>query len=162
MPKHGENMPLPVRLQDVVDEMDAPADGWKSYINRRTGEIFSFSENDVGFYEDEEKDCLVPDWQAELTAKAREVEASDDFVQLPDKFDINEYAIMERFCHTLDDDTLREDLLDTIGGRGTFRRFKGMLQRRGLADAWWSYRDAAFKRIAADFLEAEGIPFEDT
>lgn len=155
-------MPLPVKLQNVVDAMDAPGEGWLAYINRRTGEIVSFSEDEVALLDADDDDDLLPDWQADMIAKAKEVEVSDEFVPLPDKFDIHEYAIMERFCHAVDDDMLRQDLLDTIRGSGAFRRFKGMIRRRGLDDAWWSYRDAAFVKIAADFLETEGIPFEDT
>ncbi len=151
-------MALPVKLQDVVEAIDAPVDGWMAYINRRTGEIVGFSEDDVAFHDDD--DDILPDWQSEIVAKAKEVEASDDFVQLPDKFDIHEYAIMERFCLGVDDDTLREDLLDTIRGRGAFRRFKGMISRHGLEQAWWAYRDAAFEKIATDFLKMEGIPFQ--
>ncbi len=140
--------------------MDAPVDGWMAYINRRTGEIVSFSEDDVAFYDDDDDHDLMPDWQTEMVAKAKEVEASDDFVQLPDKFDINEYAIMDRFCYTVDNDTIRQELLDAIKGSGAFRRFKDMIRRRGLEQAWWSDRDAAIKKIAIDFLEMEEIPFQ--
>jgi hypothetical protein len=156
-----KGMALPVRLRDVVDAMDAPVDGWMAYINRRTGEIVSFSEDDVAFHDDDDGDIL-PGWQGEMVAKAKEVEASDDFVQLPNKFDIHEYAIMERFCYGVDDDTLRQDLLDAIKGSGAFRRFKGMIRRRGLEQAWWTYRDAAIETIATDFLEMESIPFQRT
>ncbi len=152
-------MALPVKLQDVVDAMDAPVDGWMAYVNRRTGEIVLFSEDDVALHDDDDDD-VGPDWQAEVVAKAKEVEASDDFVQLPDKFDIHEYAIMERFCSNVDDDTLRQELLDAIKGSGAFRRFKNMIRRRGIEQPWWTYRDAAIEKIATDFLEMENIPFQ--
>jgi len=152
-------MPLPVKLQDVVDAMDAPVDGWMAYVNRKTGEIVSLAEDDVAFHDDDDDDAL-PDWQAEVLAKTKEVEASDDFIQLPDKFDINEYAIMERFCSNADDDTLRQELLDAIKGSGAFRRFKDMIRLRKLEQTWWTYRDAAIEKIATDFLEMENIPFQ--
>ncbi len=150
----------PVRLRDVVDAMDAPVDGWMAYVNRRTGEIVSFSEDDVALSDDDDDDDVVPDWQAEMVAKAKEVEASDDFVQLPDKFDIHEYAIMERFCYTVDDDALRQDLLGAIKGSGAFRRFKELVRGQELEQAWWTYRDTAIEKIAADFLEIENISFQ--
>lgn len=52
-------------------------------------------------------------WRACL--KSKEILESDDFVALPDKFEIH--------------------------------------------DDWHSYRNDALKRIAADFLEEEGIPY---
>ena len=155
-------MQLPVKLQDIVDAMDAPADDWSAYVNRRTGEIVSFSEDEAAFHDEDDDDDSMQDWQADIVAKAKEVETSDDFIPLPDKFDIHEYAIMERFCSSVDDAMVREDLLDTIKGSGAFRRFKSMIHRRGLEQAWWSYRTAAFEKVAADFLDAEGIPFQRT
>ena len=39
-------MPLPVKLRDVVDEMEIQSDEWKAYINRKTGELISISEEE--------------------------------------------------------------------------------------------------------------------
>lgn len=151
------NVGLPVKLRDVIDAMDVPVEGWASYVHRRTGEIVSYPEAEVAPYADGD---VSSDWQDEFVADAKRVAASDDFRRLPDKFEIHEYSLMERFCNSVEDETLCEDLLDAIRGSGAFRRFKGMIRRHGLEQDWWSYRDAAFEKIAADFLEAEGIPFE--
>ena len=32
-------MPLPVKLKDVVNEMDVLGDEWTAYLNRKTGEL---------------------------------------------------------------------------------------------------------------------------
>jgi hypothetical protein len=53
---------------------------------------------------------------------------SDDYIALPGKFDIHEYAIIRDFCHSIDDDELRGLLLDKIRGAGAFRRFKNAIQ----------------------------------
>ena len=48
-----------------------------------------------------EEDELIseyPEWQRESILKARETVKSEDFVALPDQFEINEYKIMEDFC----------------------------------------------------------------
>ena len=122
-------MALPVKLSDVVSVMDVPANDWVAYINRKTGETVWFSQDGVIGYQD--KDTLE-DWEEETLAEARKAEASEDFVQLPDKYEIHDYAIMERFCHTIKDGAFREDLLDAIRGSGAFRRFGRMIGRRGL------------------------------
>ncbi|MCU7815378.1 MAG: UPF0158 family protein [Candidatus Thiodiazotropha sp. (ex Lucinoma kastoroae)] len=145
----------PVSLQAVADDMTA-------YINKKTGELFTVGDEEAGLIEDgDEDDSFVPDWQKEILPKVREVLESGDFVPLPDKFEIHEYSIIERFCFSIENDDLQEELLNAIGGRGAFRYFKDTIYRRGIQDDWYSYRNEALKKIAADFLEMEGIAFVD-
>jgi hypothetical protein len=68
---------------------------------------------------------------------------------------------MRRFCRLRDDEAERDELLDAIAGRGAFRMFKSTIRRRGIEQEWYRYRDRALRRIAAEFLEAEGIPYVD-
>lgn len=152
----------PVSLQAVVDEMDVFGDEMTAYINKKTGELFTVGDEEARVIEDgNEDDELIPDWQKEILPKVRDVLESSDFVPLPDKFEIHEYSIMERFCLSMEDDDLQEELLNAIRGRGAFRCFKEIIHRREIQDDWYSYRNDALKRIAADFLEAEEIAFVD-
>src|SRR5262245_53929055 len=97
-------------------------------------------------------------WRSGRTASASSM--TPTFIELPNKYDIHEYAIMERFC-LAQDDRLRERLLDAIRGRGAFRRFRELARERGIEESWYRYRDDALKKIAADFLEAQEIPYVD-
>ncbi len=152
----------PVTLQTVVDEMDVFGDEMTAYINKKTGELFTVGGEEAGYIEDgDENERFIPDWQREMLPKIREVLESDDFIPLPDKYEIHEYSIMERFCLYIEDDDLQEELMTAISGRGAFRCFKDTIRRRGIQDDWYSYRDEALKRIAAEFLEMEGIAFVD-
>lgn len=152
----------PVSLQAVVDEMDVFGDEMTAYINKKTGELFTVGDEEAGYIEDgDEDDDFIPEWQKEILPKVREVLESDDFVPLPDKFEIHEYSIMERFCLSMEDDDLQDDLLNAIRGRGAFHRFKDIIHRKEIQDDWYSYRNDALKRIAVDFLEAEEITFVD-
>ena len=56
----------------------------------------------------------VIDWQVEDVARAGEVLASEDFTELPDKFEIHEYSIMEQYCLGVADARLRDTLCDAI------------------------------------------------
>jgi len=91
----------------------------------------------------------------------RRVLGDKDFIELPSKYDIHEYRIMERFCLSLDDARMSERLLDAISGRGAFRRFKTLVHDKGIQDDWYRYRNDAMKEIAADFLEEHEIPYSD-
>ena len=73
-----------------------------------------------------------------------------------------EYSIMERFCLSVDNEDIADDLCDTIRGRGAFRRFKDRIQAYGIAEAWYRYRDAALREIAVAWCEEHGIPYTET
>lgn len=150
----------PVSLQSVVEELVALIDDSTAYINRKTGELVAVSEEEARIIE-EEDDEFIPDWQREILPRVRVVLESDDFVALPDKYEIHEYAIMEHFCLSLSDAGLQDELLDTIRGHGAFRRFKNATHKKGIQADWYRFRDTALKQIAADFLDREGIAWVD-
>lgn len=152
-------MPVVVSLRDVVGEMEALSDQHTAYINRKTGELFTVSDEERSLAEDEELPADVPDWQREILPKIREVLGSEDFIPLPSKFEIHEWSIMQDFCRSLQDPDQKARLLDAIHRKGAFRRFEDMIHRMGIADDWYRYRTEALEEIAIHFLEANDIPF---
>jgi hypothetical protein len=93
---------------------------------------------------------------------AREILAeSGNYLELPSKFDIDEYRIMERFCLSVEDPETSNIFCDLIHGSGAFRRFKNAIHEYDLADDWYSYRDSAFKKIATDWCRENNIEFDD-
>lgn len=139
---------LPVDLQIVVDEMDLLGEGQAAYINRKTGELFSYSEDEYLLQEDDENNRLAD----------KDLE-SGDFAPLPDRYEINEYAIMQRYCDSVPETRVQEALNRAIQGSGAFRRFKDLVYKEAIENEWYAFRGAAFRKIAANFLEAEGIPY---
>jgi hypothetical protein len=150
---------LVIPLDEVVAGMDLPNDEWTTYLDRRTGELVTVTDEDQRLVEMGEDPEDLPDWQRETLPKVREALRSDDFLPLPSKFDIHEYRIIERFSLRVEDDEVRDALIQAIRGRGAFRRFKEVLHERGLADVWYDYRQRAFEDIATEWLEANGIGY---
>ncbi len=148
-----------VSLRDVIDEMEMSSDEATPYINRKSGELITITNEMFSLAEDPDEVEDTSEWQKEFMPKVREVAASQDFIPLPSKFDIHEWSIMERFARSVSDDDVRDELERALHGRGAFGRFKDALHRRGIADAWYSYRDAALEEIAVEFLEAHAIEF---
>ncbi len=151
----------PVSLRDVVDALDMASDTLSSYLNRKTGEVVSLTEDIMMMAQDEEDLYDVPEWAREEVRRAREVMDSDDYIGLPGRYEIDEYRTMEDFCYSLEDEGLKGDLLYAIEGRGAFRRFRDTIHRRGIEKDWYKYHDGKLKETAADWLEANGIPFID-
>ena len=152
-------MPLPVSLRQVVDELAILSDEHQAFINKRSGELFTVSEEEIRFVEEGYDPEKVPPWQLELLSKVQEVLESDDYLALPSKWEINEYRIMERFCYAVADEDHQAELLRAIRGPGAFRYFKDTLSRLDLWEAWHSYRDEALAELAARWLEERGIPY---
>jgi hypothetical protein len=149
-------MPLPVKLQDVVDEMDVVSHTFKAFINRKTGDLTTLTETMI---DEAEGDFDFEDECDELTPEVKEVLESDDYLELPDADEIHEWSIMERFSESLNNDEWRQELLTAIHGRGAFRLFRDSIHRLGIEDDWDAFRKETFSEIARDFLLAHGIPF---
>ena len=151
-------MGIVVSLDDVVEAMDLPNSAWQSYLNRGTGKIVTVTDEDE-FALELENDGDLPEWQRKRLPEIREAVESDECLQLPDRFDIHEWSIMERYCHQLGEAGQSEELLDAIRGKGAFRLFRRTIERFGLREDWDEYRESALRRIAKGWLEANGIAY---
>jgi len=154
-------MPLPVNLCDVATWMEMPSDEFTAYINRRTGELVTVSEEEKSLAEDgDDADWEdLPAWQQEGMPQVKDVLESDDYIALPGKFEIHEWSIMERFSESVENDQWSDELLTAIRGRGAFRYFKDTIHRLGIHQDWYDFRDEALKEIAREFLRENDIPF---
>jgi hypothetical protein len=152
---------VPVKLTDIIEGMDFQSDEGSSYLNMTTGEVVYVTMEELRAAEEASLDNF-PAWQHDAIRIAQAILETDHYLPLPDRFEINEYQIMERFCLSVDNDDLRGDLCDAIRSRGAFRRFKDRAQAYGIAEAWYRYRDAALREIAVAWCEEHGITYMET
>ena len=155
-------MATPVKLSDLIEGMDFQSDERFSYLNTITGEVVSITDEELRAAEEDAPLEDFPDWQHDVIRMAKDIVETDHYLPLPDRFEMHEYQIMERFCLSVDDEDMRDDLCDAIRGRGAFRRFKDRVQLYGLADDWYRYRDEALREIAIAWCEAHGIQYTET
>lgn len=154
-------MGVVVSLKDIVDAMDLPNNQWVSYLNPKTGEIVTVTEEDRRLVEDQDLDEEgLPEWERESLRKARAVLESGDCVVLPDKFEIHEWALMERFSNSQGREDRRDELLDAIHGAGAFRSFRSTIRRLGIEEEWFGFRQSAFEEIAKGWLEAHDLLYQ--
>jgi Uncharacterised protein family (UPF0158) len=153
-------MSVVVSLQDIVDAMDFQSDDSVTYLNRETGEIAVVSEEDRHTANEKGVDVdELPERRRAGVLKARTVLTSADFVAVPDKFEIHEWSIMERFAISQADRATRADLLDALHRRPAFRKFTDAVRQLGLEREWLAFRLTAFEDIAKDWLEEHGIAY---
>lgn len=152
-------MTLPVKLQDVIDALELTSDDISYFLDKRNGEIEMVTEEVWSAAEDDELISEYPEWQRELILKAREIQSTDHFIELPSKTEINSYEIVERFCDEYPNRRISERLSAVIQGKGAFRRFKGLISDLGIHDEWNRFEHQSFEKLAIEWLEAQAIPF---
>lgn len=152
-------MPLPVKLQDVIDALQSTGDFISYFLDRRTGEIELITEEVWSAGEKDELISTYPEWQRDSILKAREIQSTDHFVELPSKDEIDSYKIMEQFCREYPNRRISENLSAVIKGKGAFRRFKDMVDDLGIQDEWNRFEHQQFEDLAVEWLEANEIPF---
>ncbi len=139
-------MAIPVKLTDIVGELDAQSQETVSFLNVRTGEIETVGDMDHLFDDEDDRPSV------------EELEESRDWVALPTKFDIHDWDIMRRFAEA-QASPARETLLEALHGAGALRFFRASAERQRLLDAWHLFRDGEYERIAVSWLEEHAIPY---
>ena len=152
-------MPLPVKLHDVVDALGMTSDSITYFLDRRTGEVEMITDEDWTAAEKDELISEYPEWQRESILKAREIQSSDNFVELPSKVEIDSHEIMERFCHGYPNPQISQKLSAVINGKGASRRFNDMIDDLGIRGEWNRFERQSLEDLAIEWLEDEGIPF---
>jgi hypothetical protein len=148
-------------LKAIVDELEVLMDQRHAYLNKVTGEVVSISDEDIDLSEIGDPLDDYPDWQQELIHIACEVLHSQHYIELPSKYDIHDYSIIESFCLSQEDHKLRDTLVDLIRGSGAFGRFKEAIHQYSITEAWYHFRRAAYRQIAVDWLQVNEISFID-
>ncbi|MBW1741172.1 MAG: hypothetical protein JRJ42_08580 [Deltaproteobacteria bacterium] len=152
-------MAISAKLDDIIEGMEFQSDETTSYLHKKTGKVVTITAEGFRAAEDDEPIEDFPDWQHKNIRTAKKILEINDYLALPSKFDIHEYAIMERFCLSISDDRTREIMYRSIKGRGAFRRFKDNIHRYDIAEDWYGYRDQAIRQIAIDWCEVNEIVF---
>jgi hypothetical protein len=152
-------MPPRVKLDDVIEALESAGDDHTHYLDKRTGEIVLITNEEMEAAEEDELISEYPEWQRESILKAREILKSEDFVGLPDLFDINEYKIMEDFCLECQDRNVGQTLLRLIKGSGAFRRFKNAIHSMGMEKDWYQFRRTELEKLAIQWLEQEDLAY---
>ena len=116
-------MAVVISVCEVADAIDLLSDDSEAYLDPDTGEIVTVTEEERRLVERGSHEENLPEWQREMLPKVRAALESDRFLRLPDRFDVHEWSIMERFSHAQKNERVRQELLDVIHGSGAFRMF---------------------------------------
>ncbi len=120
-----------------------------------TEEEFDLAEDPQTAIED------LPNLQREAVTLARSIQKQEGkrYMPLPDKFDVHEWAMMDRFSMTLRVAQMRNDFHGGIRGAGAFRLFKHLLTEYDLWDAWNRFKQVELRQMAIEWCKENGITY---
>jgi hypothetical protein len=139
---------MKMKLEQVVEAIEAASEGSRSYYDTETGKTVWVSDDPYSGEVDTE------------LAEMIEYAPPGRFLRFPTKYEIHDYSIMESFVGSLPAGAAREDLADAIRGRGAFRRFKQSIRYHGMEQSWYDYRGNACRDIAIRWCRESDMELE--
>ena len=118
-----------VNLKAVIDALESVDDETSAFYDLGSGDFVYWSEYGDNDIEADEIDDAVDEGR---------------LIKLMDRFEINEYHMMQSFAYDHEDDRL----IRAIQGRGAFRHFKDTADDIGLIDEWYEFRDNCYRERA--------------
>lgn len=139
----GTVAPKTVYLEDIADAFEECMDGWVQFLDTRTGEIIALSEDPyMACEEDQEL------WE--------EIDETDDYVRLPNQYELHEKSIMEKFAYESGNKRVSEVLFDALRRRHPYRCFINDL---GISQIYYDYRNRTYINTAEEWCRNYHVPY---
>ena len=131
---------LSVQLIDIIFAIENSSNHVTSYYNKKTQKIVSLFEELI---DQNLIDEIDENW--------------DQYIALLSSYDVHEYQIMQDFILNLKNKDIRDQLWNTIHGKGAFRRFKDLAARFGILEDWFLYLNQQYRKIAIKWCRENNI-----
>jgi len=152
---------MKVKINDIIDAVDFDSGMSESFLNTKTDQVCMFTDEELRAAENDVDLSDSAEWYCEAVASAKHyLENQDDYLSLPEKYDFNEYRIIEKFIARVVIPKQSEMLAQSIHGKGVFRRFKTMLEKLGLVEEWYKYRGHELREYVEFWCKENKIDFE--
>jgi Uncharacterised protein family (UPF0158) len=136
----GPRRQVPISWEALEDAFENNAPEVHSYLHLATGEVMR-----------------VVDGVADPVTHARIV-GDSNYRRVEPVSSREQYRWMERFIATVEEGPLRQRLLQSIDGKGAFRRFKDVLMSFPVdRERWFAFRSERLRMCMEGWLDAQGI-----
>jgi len=151
-----------VKLSDIVESWTS-TDPWTTfYLDKETGDIIPITHAE--FFQ-AEKPFLAepqPDGKPDVKRVARAILNRDDrYILIPSRYDLDEFAIMEQFCSSVEDDRVSEILSEALKDIRGVDVFEQALIRHGMVEDWHSHLQQELIVAAKEWCENNDIDFTE-
>lgn len=90
---------------------------------------------------------------------AEEIEMSDNYIRLPNQYEIDEFSIMVDFAESLDDEEVIHKLSKALNGRKPFRHFKDEIFYLGIREEYFAFQKSKYLQIAENWCKENNIEY---
>jgi hypothetical protein len=153
--KHGSRV---VSLAEVVEALDLQSDEVRSFLDPEAGKIITFNEEEASVARGGDWES-APDWMKPELPKIKRALDGERMLELPDRIHIDEWRMMQDFAEEEAQCACRTELISASHGAKAFRTFKDAVDRLGIEREWFAFREAAYQRLAREWLEQNNIPY---
>ena len=154
--------PMKIQLSSIVEGIEFQGLESYSYLNLKTGEVILIADEEIRAVENGDDISEQAEWYKEAIASTKVfLENQDQYLELPTKYDLNEYRIIENFVYTIPIEEQREEMLNLIQGKGAFSRFKQGIERFLLKEKWYKYRGSEIEKFAEEWCQENNIQYEN-
>ena len=155
-----------VEIQKIVDELQMRFIDTTVYYNKITGEILNVQDDDFRIVEEDDFENSIenyPEWQREHLKEVYDLLYNDidNYIALPNNFDIKDSDIMEEFIETISDSNKKYQLGNCMWQKGMYRKFKDKLIDIGLENEYYKFYDEKLKKIAIEWCKENNLEYEE-
>lgn len=155
-----------VEIQKIVDELQMRFMDTTVYYNKITGEILNVQDDDFRIVEEDDFENNIenyPKWQREHLKEVYDLLYNDidNYIALPNNFDIKDSDIMEEFIETISDSNKKYQLENCMWQKGMYRKFKDKLIDIGLENEYYKFYDEKLKKIAIEWCKENNLEYEE-
>lgn len=131
-----------ILLDDVMEALEETDMYITHYYNKRTNQILYSNQFD-----------------SEFDTYTEDDEFNDDVILMFDYRDKNDYALMQEFIGTIENDELRNQFYTNTRGKEAFKRFRNLLYCNEITNDWYQFKEARYREIALDWCNQNHIKY---
>lgn len=151
-------MTTPLKLSECMDALESSSDIMQVFVNIKTGDIVFVSDEAINYAENDAPDSDYPKWMREDILQAKDyLNNPDDYILFPNKYDLDEYRLMEQFAYTQSEARKQKILLNALSEKGAFRRFKDSIYECHCSDEWYAFREEKMKAFIVEWCEDNSL-----
>ncbi len=151
-----------LNIYELVSQLDMMFEENSYFIDISTGKIIEIENRFLEMAEEGEDGDIASllGWEKKEISLAENILTNKkDMVSFPNKYEIDEYHIIEDFSESYSNEYIRIFLLEVIKGRGAFRRFKNAVHNFNIEKEWYKYKDSYMLKFAKEWCEINEIEY---
>ena len=138
-----------IKLSTIADAFEECSDEWNQFLNIKTGEVVNIPEDPWMIDEMECRELI------------EEVEDSDDYLILPNQYELREYPIMQEFAYDYPNETMSEKMTAALHRTKPYRHFKDLINSLGIAESYYDFRHKVYLEKAKEWCEYHCLKYEE-